>query len=405
MAPGPFVPTVITSAVIAAAAPAAVQQRLLPGLVDGSTIGAVALDGEVELRDGRAARVGRCRRVGCAGEPLAGRDRRRRRDRRLPRRRVTTETPRNLDPTRRSARVTLDGAAAEVVPGARQVLVDYARLLFSAEAAGVARECTEMAAEYAKVREQFGRPIAMYQAVKHHCANMLVATELCTAAVWDAARAAATGGEQLSLTAALAATLAIPAGDLCAQLNIQVHGGIGFTWEHDAHLYLRRATAIEAIVDAEAASAEVTELTRRGVRRERTVDLPPEAEPIRAEVRALAERIRGLDAAAQRTELIETGYAMPHWPEPWGRDAGAIEQLVIEQEFTAAGVKRPGLRHHRLGDPHADPARDRGPGRAVGATRAEPGPDLVPAVQRARRGVRRRGREDARGAGRRRLDA
>ena len=198
-----------------------------------------------------------------------------------------------------------------------------------------------MAAEYAKAREQFGRPIAMYQAVKHHCANMLVATELATAAVWDAARAASTGDDQLSLTAALAATLAVPAGDFCAQHNIQVHGGIGFTWEHDAHLYLRRATAIESIVDAEAAAIAVADLTRRGVRRERSVDLPPEAEPIRDEVRALAERIAGLDAVRQREALIESGYAMPHWPKPYGRDAGAIEQLVIEQEFAAAGVKRP----------------------------------------------------------------
>jgi alkylation response protein AidB-like acyl-CoA dehydrogenase len=338
--PGPFVPTVIASAVIAAAASADVQQRLLPGLVDGSMVGGVALEAEVELRDGRAH--------GAAGVVVSGA---------LANRLlvavgddvaivdctsgVAMETPHNLDPTRRSARVTLDGAAAEILPGARQGLVDHARLLFAAESVGVARECTEMAAEYAKVREQFGRPIAMYQAVKHHCANMLVAAELSTAAVWDGARAAATGGDQLSLTAALAATLAIPAADFCAQHNIQVHGGIGFTWEHDAHLYLRRATAIESIVDAEAAAVAVTDLTRRGVRRERSVDLPPEAEPIRTEVRALAERIRSLDATAQRTELIESGYAMPHWPEPWGRDAGAIEQLVIEQEFAAAGVKRP----------------------------------------------------------------
>ena len=105
------------------------------------------------------------------------------------------------------------------------------------------------------MREQFGGPIAMFQAVKHHCANMLVATELATAAVWDAARAASVGGDQFTYTAAIAATLAVPAADLCAHLNIQVHGGIGFTWEHDAHLYLRRATALEAIVDADEAAA------------------------------------------------------------------------------------------------------------------------------------------------------
>ena len=135
------------------------------------------------------------------------------------------------------------------------MLLDLARSMLAAEATGVARECTEMASEYAKVREQFGRPIAMFQAVKHHCANMLVAAELATAAVWDAARAAAGGGDQLTYTAAMAATLALAAADQNANLNTQVHGGIGFTWEHDAHLYLRRATAIEAIIDAEAAAA------------------------------------------------------------------------------------------------------------------------------------------------------
>ena len=131
-----------------------------------------------------------------------------------------------------------------MLAGAGAQLRDLGRLLLSAEAAGIARECTEAAAAYAKVREQFGRPIAMFQAVKHHCANMLVATELATAAVWDAARAAAGGGDQFTFATAVAATLAGPAADLCANLNIQVHGGIGFTWEHDAHLYLRRATVL-----------------------------------------------------------------------------------------------------------------------------------------------------------------
>jgi alkylation response protein AidB-like acyl-CoA dehydrogenase len=159
--------------------------------------------------------------------------------------------------------------------------------------------------------------------------------------VWDAARAAGTGGDQFSFAAAVAAALAVPAADLAANLNTQVHGGIGFTFEHDAHLYLRRATALVGIVDADAAAAEVTDLTRAGVRRERTVDLPPEAEAMRGEVRAFVAGINALDPAAQRDQLIETGYVMPHWPPPWGRGAGAVEQLVIEQEFTAAGVKRP----------------------------------------------------------------
>jgi 3-oxochol-4-en-24-oyl-CoA dehydrogenase len=117
----------------------------------------------------------------------------------------------------------------------------------------VAREVTDQAAEYAKVREQFGRPIATFQAVKHHCANMLVAAELAAAAVWDAARAGEASGDQLSYTAAIAATLAVPAAEHNAQLNIQVHGGIGFTWEHVLHLYLRRAKVNELLLGSPSA--------------------------------------------------------------------------------------------------------------------------------------------------------
>ena len=339
--PGPFVPTVIASAVLAAVGGEAAKAHL-PGLADGSVAGAVALGGDVTVAaDGTAS--------GSAGNVLGGGQARvllvatgddvavvEVGDG------VSVEVPRALDPTRRTARVTLDGAPATVLPGARQVLVDLARTILSADAVGLARECTTQAAAYAKDRIQFGRPIAMFQAVKHHCANMVVATELATSAVWDAARAAATGGDQLTYAAAVAATLAGPAADLCANLNTQVHGGIAITWEHDAHLYMRRATTLLTYLDADEAGRDLTDVTRRGVVRTRNVALPPEAEPIRDEVRAFAERIKDLPADEQRRELIESGYVMPHWPRPWGREAGAVEQLVIEQEFDAAGVKRPG---------------------------------------------------------------
>ena len=341
VAPGPFVPTTIASAVLAVAGSAQAQARLLPGLADGSVIGAVALAGDVRVADGKAS--------GQAGPVLSGgladvllvatggdvalidcHDEG-----------VTVTVPANLDPARRSARITLDGVRAEVMPGAGQMLTDLARTILAAEATGVARATTEMASAYAKVREQFGRPIGMFQAVKHHCANMLVGAELATAAVWDAARAAAGGGDQFTYTAAIAATLALAAADENANLNTQVHGGIGFTWEHDAHLYLRRATAIEAIIDAEAAAEQVTDSVRNGVRRARAIDLPEEAEPIRAVVREFIGRIADLDEDARRKAMIESGYVMPNWPKPWGRDAGAVEQLVIEQEFSAARIKRP----------------------------------------------------------------
>ncbi|HUA29475.1 MAG TPA: acyl-CoA dehydrogenase [Streptosporangiaceae bacterium] len=341
VAPGPFVPTVIASAVLAAIAPPETAARLLPGLADGSAVGAVALGGDVTVSGGAAhgsagvvlgGHLADVLLAACGDDVLVieaadgG---------------VKTEVPPNLDPTRRCARVTLTGAPAAVLPGGRRALTDLARLILAAEATGLARQTTAAASEYAKVREQFGRPIATFQAVKHHCANMLVAAEVATAATWDAARAAEGAGDQLGYTAAIAAALAVPAAVQNAQLNIQVHGGIGFTWEHDAHLYLRRAAAISALIDAEAAAAEVTGMVRGGVRRAAAIDLPPEAEEIRAGVRREVERLRDLGDEDRRQALIESGLLMPHWPKPWGRDASPVEQLVIEQEFAAAGLKRP----------------------------------------------------------------
>ena len=340
LAPGPFAPTVITSAVLAAAGPDELRKRLLPGLADGSVIGAAALGGEVRQAGGAATGTAGVVISGHladvllvpAGEDVlvieksAGG--------------VQAEVPANLDPSRRSAKIRLEAAPATVLPGARGLLTDVARAVLAAEAAGVAAETTEQAAEYAKIRQQFGRPIATFQAVKHHCANMLVAAELATGAAWDAGRAGLGGGDQLSFTAAIAAVLAVPAAVGNANLNIQVHGGIGFTWEHDAHLYLRRATAIAAVVDTEQAAIEVTDLVRRGVRRAAAIDLPAEAEPIREAVKADVARLRDLTGDARKQAMIDAGYAMPHWPKPWGRDAAAIEQLVIEQELASARIKR-----------------------------------------------------------------
>ncbi|HVM10514.1 MAG TPA: acyl-CoA dehydrogenase [Acidimicrobiales bacterium] len=341
VAPGPFVPTVIASAVIAAAGDDATRKELLPSLVDGSLTAGIALDAKITVSGGKASgSAGLVLGGGLAGVLVlpAGDDAIvvRTGDG------VTVATPPNLDPTRRSSRVTLSDVDVTVLHGGRQVLTDLGRVILSADAVGVARECTDMAAAYAKERLQFGRVIGTYQAVKHHCANMAVATELATSAVWDAARAATTGGEQLSYAAGVAATLAAPAADLCANLNTQVHGGIAITWEHDAHLFMRRATTLLSLLRAGTAAVDVTDLTRRGIARSKAVELPPEAEAIRTEVREFAKSIKGLSGAEQKAKLIETGYVMPHWPKPYGRAAGAVEQLVIEEEFAAAGISRPG---------------------------------------------------------------
>ncbi|OBI73334.1 acyl-CoA dehydrogenase [Mycobacterium asiaticum] len=257
---------------------------------------------------------------------------------------VSVEVPENFDPTRRSGRVRLSHVQVgdqDILAGARAAALARARTLLAAEAVGGASDCVESAVEYAKVRKQFGRTIATFQAVKHHCANMLVAAESALAAVWDAARAAGEDEQQFQLISAVAATLAFPAYARNAELNVQVHGGIGYTWEHDAHLHLRRALVSSALLGGDAPARDVFDLTAAGVVRDNSLDLPPEAEQLRTQIRSDAAELAGLDKNAQRDKLIETGYVMPHWPKPWGRAADAVEQLVIEEEFRAAGIKRP----------------------------------------------------------------
>ncbi|OBG63463.1 acyl-CoA dehydrogenase [Mycobacterium sp. E3339] len=344
VAPGPFVPTVIASAVIAKGGSAEQKSRLLPGLIDGTVTAGIGLDGNVQLKNGVAdGDAGIVLGAGlaelllvAAGEDVLVLER--------GRAGVTVQVPDNFDPTRRSGRVRLenvDVGADDILTGARAAALARARTLLAAEAVGGAADCVEAAVDYAKVRQQFGRTIATFQAVKHHCANMLVSAESAIAAVWDASRAASEDEDQFQLVAGVAAALAFPAYARNAELNIQVHGGIGFTWEHDAHLHLRRALVIAALFGGDAPARDVFERTAAGAKRENSLDLPPEAEELRTRIHADAAEIAKVDKEAQRDKLIETGYVMPHWPKPWGRAADAVEQLVIEEEFRAAGIKRP----------------------------------------------------------------
>ena len=139
---------------------------------------------------------------------------------------------------------TLIGAAGAAGPALDAVL-DLAMTAVAAEQAGAARACLEASAAYARERHQFGRPIGSFQAVKHKCADMLVRVELAQAAATEAARAAARDPEAAPLPQAAAVAHAVCSESLMfvAAENIQVHGGIGFTWEHPAHLYFRRAKA------------------------------------------------------------------------------------------------------------------------------------------------------------------
>ncbi|TIC83897.1 acyl-CoA dehydrogenase [Nocardioides sp. GY 10113] len=217
--------------------------------------------------------------------------------------------------------------------------------LAAAEAAGVARWCLETAVDYAKVREQFGRKIGAFQAIKHLCAQMLETAEAVTAAAWDAAAAAdGEDQDQWAFAVDVAQATCFDGAVAVAKDCIQVLGGIGFTYEHDAHLYLRRALSVRALAgSADAAAERLTAAAVGGVRRRVDVDLEGRDEAVRPQVRATVEGIAGLAEDQRRAALVESGYLTPHWPAPYGLGADPTTQIVIDQELARAGVTRPDL--------------------------------------------------------------
>ncbi|GAA4819900.1 acyl-CoA dehydrogenase [Tomitella cavernea] len=241
--------------------------------------------------------------------------------------------------------------AGRVLAGLRPGLVrDLFAALAAAEAAGIAGWTLDTAVEYAKIREQFGRPIGGFQAVKHLCAEMLCRAEQARAVAWDAAVAAeeraeggSVGAEQ-SIAAAVAAAAALDCAVDNAKDCIQVLGGIGFTWEHDAHLYFRRALGLRQVLGGSASwRRHVAGLTLGGARRTLRLELDDATEAGRAEVRAEAEKIARLAEDQQRAALAESGLLTPHWPKPYGRAASAGAQVLIDEELDRAGVHRPDL--------------------------------------------------------------
>jgi alkylation response protein AidB-like acyl-CoA dehydrogenase len=162
---------------------------------------------------------------------------------------VTVRPVSAFDLTRRLCDVTLDQSAAVplAAPGAArrtaQDVLDLVRVLVSAEQVGTAQAALDMAVGYARDRVQFGRAIGSFQAIKHMCADMLLDVESARSAAYYAAWAAADGSPELATVAPLAKAFCADTLLAAASLNMQVHGGICFTWEHPAHLYFRRAKA------------------------------------------------------------------------------------------------------------------------------------------------------------------
>ncbi|MGW5454091.1 acyl-CoA dehydrogenase [Nocardia sp. NPDC003979] len=350
---GPFVPTALASAVLAQDGGAWARAQL-PGLADGSRTGAVALSSSLTgvLRDGVLIVDGTADGVVgalsadvlIAPVTVDG-------DRQwvaFDNVELSVSTQDNVDVLRGAGRLQAD---AVEVPAERVLTVTSTRVrsvaavVLGAEAVGVMSWCVSTAAEYAKSRVQFGRPIGQFQGVKHKCAHMGIALEKARAVLWDAAYALDRDDDTADYAAAIAALIIPDAAVEVAQDCIQVHGGIGFTWEHDAHLYYRRALALRGQLGGRDERAEaVAGYALSGITLSNELELPEEAEQIRAGIRAeLAEIAAIEDEDDQLVALGDGGWNLPHLPRPYGRSASPLEQVVISQEIKASGIAMPQL--------------------------------------------------------------
>jgi alkylation response protein AidB-like acyl-CoA dehydrogenase len=228
LAPVPFLSNAAAGLIIQAAGSDEQKQRWLPGIASGEARGAVGLvrgDEAKLVPDGDSAEL----IVLCADGGVSV----------VPRSDADVEPVATMDSTRRYARVRASGGEAldgEAGPG-----VGAGLLAVAAELTGVAQRAMEMAVEYARDRKQFGRAIGAYQAVSHRCAQMLLETEGARSATYYGAWTADAEPESLELAASMAKAYASDAGWRVCSSSLQVHGGIGFTWEHDLHFFLKRA--------------------------------------------------------------------------------------------------------------------------------------------------------------------
>ncbi len=234
-----------------------------------------------------------------------------------------------------------------------------AAALAACASAGTVRRCADSATEYIRTREQFGRPVGAFQALQHKAAVLYVHTEMAAAAAWDAVRASSESLAQHRLAAGAAVLMAVAPGPDLVLDALLMFGAIGYTWEHDTHLYWRRAISLAASLGPTTRWArEVGELART-TRRATALNLGDVELGFRAEVAAVLDRARGLRnehpsddrrapglaTGAQRDLLAEAGLAAPHLPAPWGVGASPVQQAIINEEFDV----RPDLTKPSLG--------------------------------------------------------
>lgn len=354
--PGPFLPTVLTSTLIARHARAAIRDDLLGQFARGATgcTATVATGLTARLSSGGWI-------VDGTTEPILGAlsaeivtiaaD--------TPERPVwlvlrqeqieliVREAAEGVDLTRDIGRLTMHRL---VVPADQELAATSAQiraltgLAFAAEAVGLARWCQETGLEYVKVREQFGRPVGSFQAIQHKCARLFIQVETMTAAVWDAARAGEEDGDQFALAATAAAVTCVqPAVELALE-TITLLGGIGYTWEHDIHLYWRRAMSLAALLGPRSERQTALARLAESISRTTTVPLTDEPADLRRTVAAAITQAATEQEPQRRRTLAAAGLVAPHYPPPYGLGVGPAGQLVIAEEYAKAGLPQPTTR-------------------------------------------------------------
>ncbi len=231
--------------------------------------------------------------------------------------------------------------------------------LAACAAAGTVHRCADAAVDYIRTREQFGKPVGAFQALQHKAAELLVNAELAAAAAWDAVRGADESVEQHRLAAAGAALMAVARAPDLALDALLMFGAIGYTWEHDIHLYWRRAISLAASLGTTTQfSREAGELAR-SLKRSTAVNLGDVEAEFRAQVASTLDRAKalrnenptddprapGLAFGTQRNVLADARLVAPHLPPPWGLGASAVQQVIIAEEFD----KRPDVTRPSLG--------------------------------------------------------
>ncbi len=363
LAPVPLLPTVLASALVAGSAPGSARSEALTAYADGAT-GVVVGDAGLSARPaGDGWRVDGLS-LPTSGLPGADVAHAHTTDggevwwRLRPGATAVVEDRPGVDLTRSCGVLVLDGHVVEpddvLTPPATPTRDLLTNALHAAEAVGLGRWLLDTAVEQTRTRHQFGRAIGSFQAVQHRAALMLVRLETAAAAAWDAVRAIDAPLDQQRLAAAQAAVVGPPAAVDLALDCVGLLGAIGFTWEHDAHRYWRRALALAAAVGPEATWARRLGEAAREHRRDFSLVADDALPPLRAEIGPVLDEAAALPAdegvmtgwgpvrgGPRRARLAEAGLVAPHYPAPWGRGAGPEEQAVIAQEYAVRGIAQP----------------------------------------------------------------